>query len=389
LIVSTDRTELLPGADFVITSISVGGGAYYGHPYRAEIEIPRKYGIDQSVADTCSIGAVFRFLRTGPVQHQIVRDVERICPDALMLNHTNPMSMLTWLHSVDSNVRNVGLCHGVQYTAQVLARLLGIPKQEVSYKVAGINHLAWFLELRHGQEDMYPRLRRIIAQPDACADRKLVSKETVRMEIMRQFGYFPTESSKHDSEYMPYFRRTRELMDDYQLVSRIVGDAPPMNREWLPEAGDRSVAPPFGSLDPSPEYTSGIIQAVLTDVPYRFNGNVMNHGLIGNLPQNCCVEVPCLVDANGVQPCHVGDLPAQLAALDRANISVHELAVQAVLNKDREAAFHACALDPLTAAVLPLRRIRELFEELWAAEQDLLSWFNPSQIGRLPETSAN
>jgi alpha-galactosidase len=199
VVASTDRRELLPGADFVITSISVGGGAYYGHPYKAEIEIPRKYGIEQSVADTTSVGAVFRFLRTGPVQHQFYRDIEELCPEALVLNHTNPMAMLTWLHSVDSGVRNVGLCHGVQGTAMMLSRAIGVPYEEVSYWCAGINHLAWFLEFRRGNDDLYPLIWKAMEQPE------LLAKEKVRFEIMKHFGYFPTESSPHDSEYMPYF----------------------------------------------------------------------------------------------------------------------------------------------------------------------------------------
>jgi len=384
IVAGTDRRELLPGADFVVTSISVGGGAYYGHPFKAEIEIPRKYGIDQSVADTTSVGAVFRFLRTGHVQHQIFRDIEELCPDALVMNHTNPMAMLTWLHSVDSGVRNMGLCHGVQGTAMMLARAIGVPYDEISYWCAGINHLAWFLEFKRGKEDLYPLIWKTMEeQPE------LLAKERVRFEIMKHFGYFPTESSPHDSEYMPYFRKTPEEMAEFGLTSRHVSDEPPAVRAWMKDTGvtgDENL--PVGELRRSREYTSGIIEAVLTNVPFSFNGNVMNTGLITNLPDGCCVEVPCMVDGRGVHPCYVGDLPPQLAALNRSNIAVHELAVKAVLERDREAAFHACALDPLTSAILPLSKIRQMFEELWEAEKDLLLWFDPSHKGPLPEPYA-
>jgi alpha-galactosidase len=383
LVASTERKEVLPGADFIVTSISAGGGAYYGHPYRAEVEIPRKYGLDQSVADTCSVGGVFRFLRTGPVQHQIIRDVERYCPNAIVLNHTNPMAMLTWLHSVDSSVRNVGLCHGIQNTSQEIAKFLNIPWDEVSYKVAGINHMAWFLELRQGKKDLLPDLWQRIENPVTSTDAEFCKRELVRIEIMKQFGYFPTESSHHDSEYLPYFRRTPQLMKEFNLKSNIVSNEPPVVPEWMKETKDRT-----SKLKPSEEYTSGIIEAVITNVPYRFNGNVMNNGLISNLPQGSCVEVPCMVDSYGVQPIHVGSLPPQLAALNRSNIAVQELAVHAVLHKDREAAFHACAVDPLTASVLSLKDIRSMFDEIWESEKDLLQWFDPFYKGDLPEISA-
>lgn len=375
------RTEALAGADFVVTSISVGGAAYSGFPHSAEVEIPRKYGVEQSVADTTSVGAVFRFLRTGPVQRQILADVERLSPGAYVLNHTNPMCMLSWLHGVTSPLRYAGLCHGIQWTTHVLAERIGVPVEEITCRVAGINHLAWFLEIRRGKEDLYPLVRATLADPE---QRK---GEEVRYEIMRQFGYFSTESNSHDSEYMPYFRRTPELLAHYGLAPRVV--APEAGeRQWEKETGlsldDAAAAPPARSN----EFTTRIMEAIVTGVPYAFHGNVLNHGLIPNLPEGCCVEVPCLVDGTGITPCHVGDLPPQLAALDRANISVHELAVRAVLDRDREAAFHACALDPLTAAVVPLDRLRAMFDELWEAEGPLLRWFDPSHRGPLPEPYA-
>jgi len=382
VVASTDRRELLPGADFVITSVSVGGGAYHGHPYKAEVEIPRKYGVEQSVADTTSVGAVFRFLRTGPVQHAFFRDMEALCPDAFVLNHTNPMAMLTWLHTVDSSMRNVGLCHSVQGTTEKLARILDVPYEEVSYWVAGINHQSWVLEFRHGDRDLYPLLHQTAEDADVFAG------DPVRFEIMKHFGYFPTESTRHNSEYLPYFRRTPELMAHYGLEARDVPDEPRRVREWMADTGIEGGEGPVGELRRSREFTTGIMEAMLTNEPFRFNGNVVNHGVISNLPDECCVEVPCMADARGVHPCYVGDLPPQLASINRSNIAVHELAVRAVRERDREAAFYACALDPLTASVVPLPQIREMFEELWAAEEDLLRWFDPSHQGPLPETVA-
>ena len=367
IVSSTDRRRLLGGADFVVTSVSVGGAAYWGNPYAWEIQIPARYGVDQSVGDTVGPGGVFRFLRTGPVQLGFCKDMEKYCPDALLLNYTNPMAMLTWLHSAGSRVRNVGLCHSVQWTIHEIGGYLGLAPEELDHWIAGINHQAWILRLRHKGEDAYPLLRKAMETPEVYA------KDRIRFEMMRQFGYFVTESSHHNSEYVPYFRRTQELRDRYELKSREVRMEPGGPRPWAKEAEGETAVP---ELKRSNEYASGIIEAAVTGTPLRFNGNVMNAGLITNLPEGCCVEVPCLVDREGVHPCHVGALPPQLAAVNRSNVAVQELAVRAVLARDREAAFHAVALDPLTAAVLPLDRIREMFEELWAAEKHLLAWFD-------------
>jgi len=371
VVASTDRRDVLPDADFVVTSISAGGGAYYGFPFSAEVEIPREYGVDQSVADTVSVGAVFRFLRTAPVHLQIFRDVERLAPNAIVLNHTNPMCMLTWVQWAATNVPNYGICHGVQGTSRGLANRIGVPYDEVSFVCAGINHLAWFISFRRGKEDLYPRIHALLDDPEK------MKGEEVRFELLKHFGYFPTESNHHDSEYLPYFRRTPELMDHYQLKPRIVPTEAPHKREWLKDTGvDGDESAPVGELRRSHEYTTGIMEAIVSDVPYEFNGNVMNNGLITNLPNGCCVEVPCLVNGTGVHPCHVGDIPPQLAALDRSNIAVQELAVKAVIERNREAAYHAVCLDPLTASVLPLPKIREMFDRMWDAEKDLLTYYD-------------
>ncbi len=366
-----DRQRLLEGADFVITSVSVGGPAYWGVPYAHEIHIPAKYGVDQRIGDTVGPGGVFRFLRTAPVQLEFCRDIEQICPNALLLNYTNPMAMLTWLHSTRTSVSNVGLCHGVQHTSNVLAKIIGADYEDCEFYVAGINHLAWFLEFTHNKQDAYPKLRQIIEDPKQLAKHK---KELVRFDVVKHFGYFCTEGVNHDSEYMPYFRRTQELRDHYDLDSKSVQMTRPdydEPRPWLKDSGVEECEDSL-KLTQSQEYASGIMEAIVTNQPFKFNGNVMNTGLITNLPQGCCVEVPCLADAHGLHPCYVGDLPPQCAAIDRSNIAVQELAVRAAVEHDKEAAFQAVALDPLTAAVLPLDKIRDMFDEMWEAEKEYL-----------------
>ena len=369
----TERPKLLAGANFVITSVSVGGPAYWGRPYADEINIPARFGVDQRVGDTVGPGGVFRFLRTAPVQLEFCKDIEKHCPDALLLNYTNPMAMMTWWHSAASSVRNVGLCHGVQFTGKLMAKLIDAPYEECEFLCVGINHLAWFLEFTHNGKDAYPKLRQIAAEDPAKAHAKTGRWENVRFEIMKQFGYFPTESSNHDSEYMPYFRRTKQMREKYNVMSREVSMTEPNYadqdepRPWLDE-NDQEIP----KLATSNEYASGIMAAIVTGEPFVFNGNVMNDGLITNLPANACVEVPCVADSSGIHPRKMGDLPPQCAALDRANIAVHELAVTAALNHDKEAAFHAVALDPLTASVLPLDKIREMFDEMWESEKHLL-----------------
>lgn len=362
-----DRRAALHGADFVITSISVGGAAYTGFPANVEVNIPAKYGVSQSVADTIGVGGIFRFLRTAPVQLAICEDIEDLCPSALLLNYTNPMAMLTWVQTNGSAVANVGLCHSVQNTAHELASYLDVPVSELTYVAAGINHQSWFLRLRRHGEDLYPKLFDLLDDPNKIAH------DSVRFEMMRYFGYFVTESTTHCSEYHPYFRRTAALRKHFGLEERVVPDTPaPGSRKWLEEPDAVEIPPRV----PSGEYASGIIHAVVTDQPYRFYGNVLNDGLIPNLTAGCCVEVPCMATAEGIMPCSVGPLPTQLAALNQTNVAVQELAVEAVLACDREAAFHACAMDPLTRSVCSLDQIRDMFDELWEAEAPLLEYYD-------------
>ncbi len=373
-VANTDREQLLDGADIVVTAVSIGGAAYWGEPYASEIGIPLKYGVSQTVADTVGVGGVFRFLRTAKTHLEFALDMERYCPDALMLNYTNPMAMLTWLHSEGSSIQNVGLCHSVQGTTKKLADGVGVPYDEVSYLVAGINHQAWILQLTHNGEDLYPRLREAVDTHPSFAEDK------VRVEMMKQFGYFVTESTRHNAEYLPYFRRTSDLRALYAPP----GDRDPVamampeqrRRSWMKDSGvEQDEDAPVPELRRSHEYASAIAEAKVTGTSFCFNGSVMNNGVIPNLPHRCCVEVPCVVDGQGIHPCYVGELPPQCAALNVTNVSVQELAVKAAVERDKEAAFHACALDPLTAATVSLPDIRKMFEELWEAEGELLDYF--------------
>ena len=347
---TTDRQEALDGANYVITMIQVGGL----EAFELDIAIPNRYGIDQTVGDSLGPGGVFRGLRTIPVLVDICHDMERCCPEALLINYANPMAMNCWAMNTATKIRNVGLCHSVQGTAERLASFLGAPMSEVSYWVAGINHMSWFLRFEWKGEDAYPLLWKAMANPNTYA------QEKVRWEIMRHFGYFVTESSHHMSEYVPYFRKRPELVQkfvtprwDYLQVCK---------NGWQPhyEEVRRQIAGEVPiEIGRSHEYGMQIINAMETNVPTSVNGNVANRGLVTNLPDGCCVEVPCLVDKTGLHPCHVGNLPPQCASLNRSNINVQELAVKAALTGDREAARMAVALDPLTGALLTLDEISE------------------------------
>lgn len=361
VVATTDRRRALEGSDYVIATISVGW-AY--EPDRPEWAIPLAYGVNQSVADTIGVGGVFRFLRTAPTMLDICRDVEQLCPQALLLNYVNPMAMLCWTIGRATKVWTIGLCHSVQGTAHQLAGYVGVPSDEVAYWTAGINHQAWYLTLRRGKEDLYPRLRECLENP------AVYNKDRVRFEIMRHFGYFVTESSRHMSEYVPYFRRTPELIAEF---------TPPLPTQSRREEPFASIRRQVAGAEPidytrSEEYCSHIIHALETNQPFRFNANVANDDLITNLPPGSCVEVPCLADGSGIHPCHVGDLPPQLAALNRTNVNVQELAVKAVLEGDREAVHQAVQVDPLTASVLPLSKMRQMTDELLAANAEWIQF---------------
>ena len=365
----SDRKEALKDANFVINAIQVGG---YKPSTVIDFEIPKKYGLQQTIGDTTGIGGIFRGLRTLPVMFDIAKDMEEVCPDAWLLNYTNPMAILTMGMLKATKIKTVGLCHSVQVCVPELFEHLGIKDQynldEFQWKIAGINHMAWLLEINRNGKDFYPEIRRLaseIANPH---------KDSVRFELMKHFGYYITESSEHNAEYHPYFIKKNypELIEQLQIpideylrrcVDQIAG--------WETQ---RDEIVNDGSLEHtrSREYASYIMDAITTGTPTMIAGNVLNKGLITNLPENCCVEVPCLVDKNGVQPTYVGKLPTQLAALNRTNINVQELTVEAAMTLEKDKIYQAALMDPHANAELSISEIKAMVDELIAAHGDYL-----------------
>jgi alpha-galactosidase len=368
---STDRRDVLPGSDFVVNSIEVAGRENVRHDY----EIPLRYGVDQCIGDTIGPGGIFKALRTGPAWLEIVEDVRRLCPEAIVLNYTNPMSILTLAAIRATGLQVVGLCHSVQGTSRLLARFLDLPYEELQWRCAGINHNAWFTELRAHGRDCYPRLRELARTPE------VYEQEPVRFEVMLHLGAFVTESSGHFSEYVPYFRKRPDLVQryargGYRGESGFYANGWPQWQEaHRAQAEEWAEGRTEMRADRSHEYAADIVEAVVTGRPAVIHGNVANRGSIDNLPEGGCVEVPCLVDRGGVQPCHFGPLPEQLAALNRAHMAVHELVVEALLRRDPSAARYALMLDPLTAAVCSLEEIERLFNEMWEAQRPYLAAF--------------
>jgi alpha-galactosidase len=377
IIASTDRVEAIKGADYVITTFQQGGLDAYAQ----DIEIPKKYGVEQCVGDTLGPGGVFRALRTIPVLIDLCHQLDQFAPEALLLNYVNPMAANCWAVDIATGRPHIGLCHSVQGTSEMLARWLEVPYEQINFRCGGINHQAFFLEFRRGTEDLYPRLWEVI-------DREAIyGEEPVRIDLMKHFGYFVTESSGHASEYVPYFRKNAQMVEE-ELVPRFTdkvnhwfqfgrtGGYLRHNYERLEtfrqEFKQIMVSPV--ATDRTHEYGSYIIEAIETNQPLRINGNVPNDQLIDNLPDGCCVEVPCLVDRNGIQPTHFGPLPPQLAALNRTNINVQELIVEAAVNRNRDAVHHAVALDPLTAAVCTLPQIHQMVNEMLAAQEQWLCY---------------
>jgi alpha-galactosidase len=341
-----DRRAALDGADYVFTMFQVGG---YRPATVIDFDVPKRFGLRQTIGDTVGIGGIMRGLRTIPVLLDVCRDMEELCPEALLLQYVNPMAMLCWAVARESSIRAVGLCHSVQGTARELAVDLGVDR--LDYLCAGINHLAFYLQLAHEGRDAYPELRAKTDIPDW---------NRVRYEVLRHFGYFCTESSEHLAEYVPWFiKSTRpELIDEFNI---------PLD-EYLRRCEEQLAQPVPERLAAarSDEYGAQIIHALETGKPFRFNGNVMNDGLIDNLP-SCCVEVPCTADENGITAQPVGALPPQLAALIRTNVNVQELTVEAALTDSRDHVYHAAMLDPHAAAELSLEEIHELVDQLLEA----------------------
>ena len=370
---TTDRQEALDGADYVLNMINVGGT----EPFENEIRIPEQYGVEQAIGDTLGPGGIFRGLRTLPTMLDIAHDMEEYCPDALLLNYTNPMAILCWAMAEATSIETVGLCHSVQHTVDAISDYLDIPTNEIEYWVAGINHMAWVLTCEHDGEDLYPDLRA------AMDDDETYEQDTVRFELLDHFGAFVTESSHHNSEYHPYFRTDPALIESLtgtgyaermETASYLEGwkersrERDERGEDWFDEADV--------SVERSEEYASRLIDAIETDTPRRLNLNVSNRtGAISNLPEDACVEVPCLVDGTGVHPCAVGELPSQLAALNQSNIAVQRLTVEGLLEESREKVFQAVKLDPLTAAELSLPEIQEMTDALCVANAEYLPEF--------------
>jgi len=361
-----NRREALKDSDYVIIMIQVGGL----DAFELDINIPLKYGVNQEVGDTIGPGGVFRGLRTIPVLLDICRDMEDLCPDALLINYANPMAMNCWAMNRATKIKGVGLCHSVQGTAMQLANYINVPQEDVSYWVAGINHQAFFLEYRYRGEDAYPLIW------EASKNREIYEKDRVRFEMMKYLGYFITESSHHLSEYIPYFRTTEERRKKYCEPRWFYLEI--CKKAWKPhyERIQRQIRGEEPTeISRSHEYGVDIIYSMETGNPCRINGNVENQGLITNLPQGCCVEVPCLVDKAGIHPCYVGELPPQCTALNRTSINVQGLAVKAALEGSRAAALQAVMFDPLTAAVLTPEEIGKMVDEMFEAEAPFLPQF--------------
>lgn len=379
VVATTDRREALRDADYVVVMIQAGGV----EEFRQDYEIPLKYGVDQCIGDTMGPGGVFRALRHIPALLEVARDMQELCPNAILFNYANPMAMCCWALGRVPGLQFVGLCHGVQTTMDLIASYVGLPKDEIDYLAAGINHMAWFLKLEHKGRDLYPTLKKNFEKPGYYANEK------VRGEVMRHFGYFMTESTGHLSEYLPYFRKNRKALDLYCDEPAFGGESGAYYKYCA------MLAEKFAKTDPlsiestklgprSAEYCSHIIEAKETGVVFRLNGNVRNDGYITNLPAGCCVEVPIYVDRTGLHPTFVGHLPPQCAALNMTNVLAQGLTVEASFSGDPELVMQAVALDPLTASVLTLKETRDMVAEMLEAEKRWLPQFAGKKLRPVP-----
>jgi alpha-galactosidase len=366
-----DRRAALDGADYAISMFQVGG---YKPSTVIDFEIPKKYGIKQTIADTLGIGGIMRGLRTIPVFLDICKDMEEVCPDVTFLQYVNPMAMNTWAINRASKIKTVGLCHSVQGTAEVLAEDIGVPINEINYICAGINHMAFYLKFERNGEDLYPKIRKAAeAKSYARGYRNLANH--VRYEVFKRTGYFVTESSEHFSEYVPWFIKQNrpDLLEEFEIpVDEYITRCEIQIAEWEADKAALERGELNESYERSQEYGSLIIHSLETGTPRVVYGNVANNGLIDNLPQGCCVEVPVLVDKSGLQPTHIGKMPPHLAAMQQTNINVQSLVVEAALTRKREHIYHAAMLDPHTAAELSLDQIWSLVDELIEAHGDML-----------------
>ncbi|MCL2188420.1 MAG: alpha-glucosidase/alpha-galactosidase [Defluviitaleaceae bacterium] len=377
---TTDRKEALKGADGVLITILQGGVDVWRH----DIEIPKKYGVDINVGDTRGPSGVFRFLRTAPVMLDIIRDVEQLCPNAIVLNYTNPMAMLCAYLQRMSKVTVSGLCHSVQGTAHMLAEWLGAKDGEYTYTCAGINHQAFYLDFKVNGKDAYPQMKDTVANKP-----EILNAEPVRNEMFLQLGYYPTESSGHNSEYLPWFRKRQDLIDKYCIhgTNWNPGEHAFILKEYLNadatwEANFKEfLAKDDVDLERGGEYASNIFNALFGDgEPFVYNGNQLNHGIITNLPDLACVETPVLASPAGLQNIHVGNLPDNLATLISLSAQIEKMAVDAAIEGDPWKVFQANLFDPLSAAVLSMQEIKDMTQEMLDKNKDYLGYFKSLKI---------
>ena len=369
-----DRAEALKGADAVLCTVFNGGIDIW----RYDIEIPKKYGVDINVGDTRSVSGIFRALRNIPLMLDICRDIEKYCPRAVFLNYTNPMAMLCGAMQKYANVEVTGLCHSVQGTAHMLAQWLQVPYDELDYTCAGVNHQAFYLKLAHNGVDLYPRLKELMKDPE------VYNREQVRNEMLLRLGYYVTESSGHNSEYNPWFRKRPDLIEKYctngtnwnpgeyafslKLRTERAKDPGKQYRDWMEHEVD---------THKSSEYAADIFNARIGDgKPFVFNGNVINHGAIANLPDNTCVEVPVVADRMGFRTTIVGALPDHIAILVNTTARIENLVVEAAMRKDKEAVYHAVSMDPLCSAVCSLEEVQRMCDELFAVNKGFLKEYH-------------
>ncbi len=360
-----NRKAALSGADFVVNAIQVGG---YEPCTVIDFEIPKKYGLQQTIADTLGIGGIFRALRTIYVMKDIAKDMEEVCPRAWLLNYTNPMAMIAGYMQRYTNVKTVGLCHSVQVCSKGLLKGLDIQVDGFVDKIAGINHMAWLLEITDMQgNDLYPEIRKRAAEKNAAG----VHNDMVRYEYIKHLGYYCTESSEHNAEYNPFFIKPNypELIEKFNIpIDEYIRRCKEQIADWKKQRDELMNG---GDVvhERSREYGSRIIEAIVTNKPCKFGGNVKNTGLITNLPGEACVEVPCIADGTGINPVVIGDLPPQLAAMNRTNINPQLLTIEAAATGKREHIYHAAMLDPHTAAVLSIDDIVAMCDELYEAHE--------------------
>lgn len=378
--VTTDRKKALKGADAVICTILAGGVDVW----KWDVLIPNKYGVSTNVGDTRGPSGIFRALRTIPVMLSICRDMEKVCPRAILLNYTNPMAMLCRAMQKSTSIKVSGLCHSVQGTAQMLAGWAGVPYGEVDYTCAGINHMAWYTKFEHKGADLYPKLRKVVS-----TNRKVLNEEQVRNEMFLKLGYYVTESSGHNSEYNWWFRKRKDLVRRYCTSgtgwnpgkeSFILKEYQQAGKHWKKWITDSLNDPKPLDLARGHEYAAYIINAWMGGEMFQFNGNVANEGYIDNLPRHACVEIPVIANTRGFNALRVGSLPPQCAALNNITIAVEEMAVEGALRGDPGMVYHAICYDPLSAAVLSLEEIRKMTGEMFEKSRKYLPQFKSIRV---------